>query len=258
MPSSYTSSLRLVLPLTGELTGTWGDVVNGGLTELVEDAIAGTATVNIPNTNITLTTANEAVDEARNMFLTFTGSLSTFRTVTIPQRSKLYFVHNNTSGGHAVFISCGVGNSVAIAPGARVAVYCTGSSVEFAHGTDLGAQLANTANAPNARTLLGAAGTGDLAVLKTLPIATPSTSFVSGEVTLPTANFTLNTGLTLHDVYTLFNSTAGNLIVTQGAGVTLELAGTGLQGTRTLASRAMATVWVRAANTYVISGPGVS
>ena len=45
MPSTYTSSLRLVLPATGELSNTWGTVFNAGATSLIDTSIAGTASV---------------------------------------------------------------------------------------------------------------------------------------------------------------------------------------------------------------------
>jgi len=38
MPRSYTPSLRLVLPVEGELGGTWGGAVNNGITSLVDSA----------------------------------------------------------------------------------------------------------------------------------------------------------------------------------------------------------------------------
>ena len=40
MTTQYTSLLGLALPVTGELSGTWGDVVNDSITQLVEDSIA--------------------------------------------------------------------------------------------------------------------------------------------------------------------------------------------------------------------------
>jgi hypothetical protein len=70
MPSSYTSNLRLTLPVTGELTGTWGDTVNAGITSLLDSSIAGAAAVVMTDANYTLTSVNGAADEARQMFLT--------------------------------------------------------------------------------------------------------------------------------------------------------------------------------------------
>lgn len=129
MPSSYTTSLRLVLPVTGELQNTWGDVVNNGLTQLVEAAIAGTATVNIPNANVTLTTANEAPDQARQMFVRLTGALTAQRDVVCPAVSKLYFVINDTTGGFGINFRTPAGTGVVVPAGQRMVLYCDGTNV---------------------------------------------------------------------------------------------------------------------------------
>lgn len=42
MATEYTSLLGLALPVTGELSGTWGDTVNDGITALLDTAVAGT------------------------------------------------------------------------------------------------------------------------------------------------------------------------------------------------------------------------
>ena len=135
MPSSYTSSLRLVLPVTGELTGTWGDTVNNGLTELVEDAIAGTAAITMTDANLTLSTANEAADQARCMFIALSGGgLSATRDVICPSVSKLYVVLNDTTGGQAIRFKTSAGTGITIPNGARAILYCDGINVTTASG----------------------------------------------------------------------------------------------------------------------------
>lgn len=132
MPSAYTASLRLVLPVTGELDGLWGDTVNNGLTRLLDDAIAGTAAVAMPDANYTLTVAAEAPDESRCMFVTLTGALTAQRNVVCPAQSKLYFVTNNTTGGQSVLFKTNSGTGVLVAPGQRIPLYCDGTNVELA------------------------------------------------------------------------------------------------------------------------------
>ena len=41
MTTQYTSTLKLALPVQGELSGTWGDVVNDNITSMIEEAIVG-------------------------------------------------------------------------------------------------------------------------------------------------------------------------------------------------------------------------
>jgi Lower baseplate protein N-terminal domain len=129
MPSSYTTSLRLVLPVTGELPGAWGDTVNNGLTQLVEAAIAGSVTVPMGNANTTLTTANEAADQARNMFVNCTGAHTAQRDLIVPSVSKLYFVSNGTTGGFGIQVKTAAGSGIVVPNGQRAVLYCDGTNV---------------------------------------------------------------------------------------------------------------------------------
>lgn len=129
MPSTYTTSLRLTLPATGELAGVWGNTVNNGITQLVEASIAGTASVAMTDADYTLTTANGAADESRKMFITLTGALTATRNVICPAVSKLYFVQNNTSGAQDIVFKTPTGTGVTVANGKIQALYCDGTNV---------------------------------------------------------------------------------------------------------------------------------
>ena len=129
MPSSYTPSLRLVLPVTGELVGQWGDVANAGLTELVDAAIAGTASVAMSDANYILTVDDGATDESRKMFVVLTGALTAQRNVVCPSVSKLYFVANNTSGGQSIVFKTNAGTGITVPNGAAMVLYCDGTNV---------------------------------------------------------------------------------------------------------------------------------
>lgn len=129
MPSSYTPSLRLVLPVTGELVGTWGDTANVGLTALVDSSVAGTASVAMSDANYTLSVANGAADESRQMFITLTGTLTAARNVVCPTASKLYFVTNSTTGGFSIVFKTSSGTGITVPNGARLVLYCDGTNV---------------------------------------------------------------------------------------------------------------------------------
>jgi hypothetical protein len=129
MPSSYTPSLRLVLPVTGELVGTWGDVANQGLTELVDAAIAGTASVVMSDANYTLTVADGLTDESRKMFVVLTGALTAQRNVVCPSVSKLYFVANTTSGSQSIVFKTNAGTGITVPNGEAMVLYCNGTNV---------------------------------------------------------------------------------------------------------------------------------
>lgn len=129
MASSYTNNLRLVLPVTGENQGTWGDLVNTGLTSLLDSAISGTSAIGMTDANYTLTTSNGAADQARSMFITLAGTLTATRNVICPAVSKLYFVTNATTGGQAIIFKTAAGTGITVDFGQSVVLYCNGTNV---------------------------------------------------------------------------------------------------------------------------------
>ena len=127
---AYTSSLRLTLPVTGTLDGTWGDTVNNGITSLTDSAIAGLVNVAQGNVaNYTLTSNSGAADEARSMFLNITGALTAARNVVCPTVSKLYVIENSTTGGFAVTLKTTAGTGISVPAGASMVLYCDGTNV---------------------------------------------------------------------------------------------------------------------------------
>jgi hypothetical protein len=127
MPSTYTSSLRLVLPATGELTNTWGNVFNAGATSLIDASIAGTASITMTAADYTLSNNNGSADESRAMFLVLGGSPGGSYNVICPAVSKLYFVTNNTGFAQTVKTSAGTG--ISVPNGASMTLRCNGTDV---------------------------------------------------------------------------------------------------------------------------------
>jgi hypothetical protein len=131
MTTAYTPTLKLALPVTGDLSGTWGDVVNDNITSMVEQAIAGLATIDTWTTNAhTLTTADGTTSESRCAMLVLTDSgtaLSGAATVTCPTAAKLYIV-KNTSGQSAT-IKTAAGTGIAVPNGETMFVFCDGTNV---------------------------------------------------------------------------------------------------------------------------------
>jgi hypothetical protein len=127
MTTAYTSLLGLALPVTGELSGTWGQIVNDSITSLVDTSVAGTTNVST-DANVTLTTTTGASNQARQAILLFSGARTAIRTVTAPAQSKIYTVINATTGGFAVtLVGAGPTTGVTIANGARTVVAWNGS-----------------------------------------------------------------------------------------------------------------------------------
>ena len=97
MTTAYTTLLGLALPVPGELTGTWGTTVNNSITQLLDDAVAGTATASVTSGDWTLTdTGSGAPNQARCAILIATGTPGVSRNIIAPARSKGYFVVNQS------------------------------------------------------------------------------------------------------------------------------------------------------------------
>lgn len=90
------TSLGFTLPVTGTLSGTWGDTVNNEITSLIDTAIAGTFSYAVDG-DYTLTTTVSTASDSRNAIIRLTGTRSAVRTITAPAISKVYIVQNQTT-----------------------------------------------------------------------------------------------------------------------------------------------------------------
>ena len=136
MATAYTNLLGLALPVTGELSGTWGDVVNNSITELVEDSIAGTATSAVTAGDWTLTTTGSgAANQARCAVLVPTGTPGVVRNIIAPSQSKAYIVINQSYSD--VVVKGAATTGVTIASGDKALVAWDGTDfiqVGFSEG----------------------------------------------------------------------------------------------------------------------------
>jgi trimeric autotransporter adhesin len=133
MTTAYTPILKLALPVTGELSGTWGNVVNDNITSMVEQAVAGLATINTWTSNVhTLTTADGTTSESRcAMLVAATGAggtaLSAAGQIVCPAASKLYVLQNGSA--YAVTLKTASGTGVAVPAGQAAFLFCDGTNV---------------------------------------------------------------------------------------------------------------------------------
>ena len=124
--TNFTPLLGLALPTTGDLSGTWGTTVNTAITDLLDDAVAGTVTLSA-DADVTLTTTNGADNQARNAVILWTASNgATTRNITAPAQSKAYVVINAGTGSIVVRGS-GPTTGVTIPSGTRALVAWNGS-----------------------------------------------------------------------------------------------------------------------------------
>ena len=119
MPSTYSASFRLNYQAPGDNLNTWGTTLNNGVFQLLEDALAGSASLSVSGP-VSLTSVNGATDQARCLAINVTGG--TGGTITVPGVKKLYFVRNTASG--AVVITTGSGATASFAAGEVGFCYC--------------------------------------------------------------------------------------------------------------------------------------
>jgi hypothetical protein len=103
MATAYTSLLGLALPVTGELSGTWGSTVNTEITALLDSAIAGTTTLS-SDADVTLTTTTGAANTSRQAILLWTAGGTVTRNITAPAQSKIYTVINASSSTQSIVL----------------------------------------------------------------------------------------------------------------------------------------------------------
>jgi hypothetical protein len=127
MTTASTTLLGLALPVTGELSGTWGDVVNASLTNLLDTAIAGTTTLS-SDADVTLTTTTLSANQARQAVILWTAGGTATRTITAPAQSKSYVVINATSSSQSIkLVGAGPTTGITIVAGEKCFAAWNGS-----------------------------------------------------------------------------------------------------------------------------------
>jgi hypothetical protein len=210
MTTGNTTLLGLALPVQGELDGAWGNVVNYGITDYVDIAVAGTLTLNgdgavtLANTNGDALGTNIGATTAQYAIIRVTGTLTTTKVITAPSYSKPYVVDNAATGGTVTLKASGQ-TGVSIAAGERCAVYFNGTDYVKIAGTSVvtsvggtgtvnGITLSGTVTSTGNLTLGGALTGVNLTsqVTGVLPVANGGTGNSNGTVAkVATTNFTI-------------------------------------------------------------------
>jgi microcystin-dependent protein len=176
MPSTYSTDLRIELIANGEQSGTWGTTTNSNLGTIIEDAIAGLASVSVTTANQALTASNGSADQARCAVVSLTTTTSANFAVYVPPVTKLYVINNASAYVATVFCSTVLGNTtaagtgVAVPAGKSVLLRSDGTNIveqlnQVVGGFSVGGALAVT----GASTLTGAATFGSTVTLNANP-----------------------------------------------------------------------------------------
>lgn len=213
MTTGNTTLLKLGLPVTGELAGTWGDVVNNSITSLVDSAVAGTTTISA-DADITLSDTALVTNESRQAIILWTASGSVTRTITAPARSKVYIVINATGGSQSInFVGAGPTTGVTLLSGEKALVAWNGSDF-----VKTATSLVATANG-----FAGSLGTGQLTLTTTITGITKGNGTALSAATAGTDYLAPPSGtaiLKANSGGALANATAGTDYVAPGTATT--------------------------------------
>ena len=216
--TAFSSILRLAKPVQGQLDGTWGDTVNNSVTQMIEEAIAGSVTITVSG-NFTLTTANGATDQSRPAIIILAGSPgSAANMTTAGTLTKHYIVKNGT--GQTITFKTASGSGTAIPNGKTMFLYCDGADIVEANDHHLSLSVDNLTIDGNSITATDTDGDVDL-----VPNGT-------GEVKVGTGS--ANAELTSSGAHNLILSTnsgtdSGKITITDAADqpITIEPNGAG-------------------------------
>jgi len=190
MATGATGQLGLALPVQGELTGTWGDTVNNGITQYTNIAIAATLTltndgaVTLANTtgdasasNITSTLTGAGTVTAQFAVVQITGTLTTTKVITAPSYSKTYVVDNTTATFGVTFKASGQ-TGVTVAAGEKCTVYFNGTDY-----VKVASSVADGVTAVSVASANGFAGSSSGGSTPALTLSTSITGVLKGNGT---------------------------------------------------------------------------
>jgi len=226
-----------IISTTGNAT--FGNIQTTGVISSTGNIDAG----NLRTGGIVLGTTVSATGNVRGSYILGNGSqltgLNAFQTVTANGTNLLA---TSTSG---------------------VLIVTTGNNIVITANSVTDTMTVAVANSP---TFSGNVSDAN-GLLRSLPINTQGGAYTltandngnlisisSGNVTVPASVFTSPFG----QAVTVYNNSGTTRYITQGAGTTLRLAGTAATGNRTLAQYGLSTIVCVSANTFVVSGVGLS
>lgn len=221
MATSYTSLLGLALPVTGELSGTWGDTVNNYITSYLDSAIAGAQVISGSQTAVTLSkTTNASLSQAGSgatgssqyQIINCTGNPASLLTITAPAANKVYVVINATSTSQSVkVVGVGPTTGVTMVSGEKAVISWNGS--DFVKVASSVADGVTTIDFGTTGLTPATATSGAVTVAGTLAVAnggTGQTSFTNGQLLI---------GNTTGNTLTKATLNAGsNITITNGPG----------------------------------------
>lgn len=112
MASTFSPLLQIELMGIGDQNNSWGTTNNTNLGTLIEQAIAGTAELDVTAADKTLTVYDGSSDEARCAALRVHGTPGVSRNIIAPAHSKIYVVANGSDADIVLKTSTSTGLTI--------------------------------------------------------------------------------------------------------------------------------------------------
>lgn len=149
MAEPTTINRGLIIPLTGDLPGTWGSGAINPDMAAIDGMLGGFVTISLAASPVTLSmpagftaTPGAGPVQSQNSMIIFTGTLTAAVTVTFPMPG--YYIVNNlcTVGAYYVKLaSSSPGNVICAPPGEAVHVFCDGTNMYYVNLARIGSYL---------------------------------------------------------------------------------------------------------------------
>jgi len=136
MTTAYTSYLGLALPVSGELSGTWGDTVNNYITQYLDASVAGTNTISTDADVTLVRTTNASLTGTSSQYavILWTAGGTATRTIIAPSGSsgsrQFYIVVNKTSSTQSIKL-CGTGPTTGVTIASGNVAICVWNGSDF-------------------------------------------------------------------------------------------------------------------------------
>jgi hypothetical protein len=253
------ATISTLLSVSGNITGgnlitagylsTTGNVNAGNISTAGRISVVGNVDAgNLRTAGIVAATTVSTTGNITASYFIGNGSqltgLNAFQTVAA---NGTNLTANSTSG----VLTLTPGNNIIITGNATTST----ANIEVNNNPTFG-NVSATGNISDANGLLRSLPINNQVAAYTLTAADNGNliSITTGNVTVPAGVFASPFGQAI----TVYNNSAVTRFITQGANVTLRLAGTAATGNRTLTQRGLATIVCVSANTFVVSGVGLS
>lgn len=131
MANTATTRLKFQKQAQGDNNNSWGTELNAGVIDMADEAIAGVEAVTLTaGATTTLTASNYVSNQARNIALVLSGTLTENHSIVIPTSEKIYMVINSVAMGAYTLTMKVSGGSInaSLESGKNCWVYCDGTT----------------------------------------------------------------------------------------------------------------------------------